>query len=108
MNETRKTIREIFSEVTGIAVVTEDDQSFAKRVKEERSYHIRRYEIASDAAGDHVIRARRGPARSSVLRFLNDTAQSLDDFDPESMGRNRWLEISGFKIPLPPKHRRKS
>lgn len=94
-------LKEFVSEVAGIGVILEDDESHSARVKKERGYHLRRYEMASDAAGDYAIREKPGPARASVQGFLVDVAQDLTAFDPSTISRKRWLNIMGSRVPLP-------
>lgn len=84
--------RERVSSIIGVSVVTEDAQSHFSRIQEERSYHLRRYELASEAAEEY--------SSSETRRFAADTQQSLETFDPSSVLRKRWLSLGRVRIPL--------
>lgn len=84
-----------------VGIILEPHEDLEQRVKKERRYFIRRYEIASDAAGDWAINNVNGPAKDSVMRFLKLTSKDLQNFDPSTIKRKRWLQVFGIKVPLP-------
>lgn len=74
---------------TGISIDTENDTSLRDR----REYFKRRYEMAYEAAWEY---------RSvETARFVKKAFIEFRDFDPASIKQKRWVEISGYKIPLP-------
>lgn len=95
--------KENISWATGISVVTESDGDYQQRVDDARGYYQRRFEMATEAAGDSAIRATDGPARESTWGLLSMTRMERDDFNQKSIRRKRWLDISSYRIPIPSK-----
>jgi len=60
---------EKLSYMAGIAIVSEDAAGYQGRVLEVRSYHERRHEIASEAAGEY--------RSHETARFAKDTLAEL-------------------------------
>lgn len=87
------TAKEFLCSAMGISYVREDDVSLANRVNQARGYFERRFQMAKEAAFEY---------RSlETFRFYEDTYTDLKNFDPGTIRRRKWLEISGSKFPLP-------
>ncbi len=95
--------KENISWATGISVVVEDESSRQQRVNKAQGYYHKKEELASLAVTDLVNREMDGPAVDSVRWFAIQTRWERTYLMPKSLPRKRWLEISGYRIPLPSK-----
>jgi len=93
--------KENISWATGISVVIESENDYQQRVDDVRGYYQRRFDMATEAVGDPAIKRMEGPARESAWGLLSMTRMDFEDFNQKSVKRKRWLDISGYKIPIP-------
>lgn len=92
--------REIISRIVDAVTIKEDVASHTKRIEEEKSYHLRRYEMAAGVTKEY-----RSP---ETLTFESDTRDAVENFDPSQVASKSWIGIGNFRIFLVPPRRPQS
>lgn len=76
-----------------IRIIRESDDDLSKRRVERANDLKRRFDFVWEAASEYP--------GSATFPFLEIVRYDLDNFDPTSIRRRRWLQIAKYRIPLP-------